>query len=110
VIDTDRVAVDPETSPQLQGPGPGAEADRRPGRGQALLSGKTVPTIHYGVSNTSVKQKTVATQVQNDLKAAGINVVIDQIPQSPITRRSAALSAPDMARAGWCPDWPTHGA
>ncbi len=41
-----------------------------------------MPTIHYGVANTSVKQKTVATQIQNDLKAAGITVVIDQIPQS----------------------------
>jgi hypothetical protein len=48
-----------------------------------------------------VKQKTVATQVQNDLKAAGITVVIDQTCNSYFkTLRSDNL--PDMARAGWC--------
>jgi peptide/nickel transport system substrate-binding protein len=78
-----------------------------PAGAKALLAGKTVPTIHYGVANTSVKQKTVATQVQNDLKAAGINIVIDQIPQSSYYKTLRSAGAPDMARAGWCPDWPT---
>jgi peptide/nickel transport system substrate-binding protein len=95
------------TVPNFQGPNLGLKPTGDPAAAKALLAGKTVPTIHYGVSNTSVKQKTVATQVQNDLKAAGVNVVIDQIPQSSYYKTLRSDSPPDMARAGWCWDFPT---
>jgi peptide/nickel transport system substrate-binding protein len=94
------------TIPNFKGPDLGLKPNGDPAAAKALLNGQT-PTIHYGVSNTSVKQKTVATQVQNDLKAAGINVVIDQIPQSSYYKTLRSSSAPDMARAGWCWDWPS---
>ncbi|MEP6599330.1 MAG: ABC transporter substrate-binding protein [Actinomycetota bacterium] len=81
-----------------------------PAAAKALLAGKSVPTLHYGVSSTSVKQKTVATQLQNDLKAAGINVVIDQIPGKSYYKTLRSDKAPDMGRAGWCWDWPTSSA
>ncbi len=81
-----------------------------PAAAKALLAGKTVPTIHYGVASTSVKQKTVATQVQNDLKAVGLNVVIDQIPGDSYYSVLRSDNAPDIGRAGWCYDWPTSAA
>jgi peptide/nickel transport system substrate-binding protein len=98
------------TVPNFQGTNLGLKPTGDPAAAKAMLAGKTVPTIHYGVSNTSVKQKTVATQVQNDLKAAGVNVVIDQIPQSSYYKTLRSDSPPDMARAGWCSDWPTVAA
>ncbi len=78
-----------------------------PDGAKKLLAGKTVPTLHYGVSSTSVKQKTVATQLQNDLKAAGITLVIDTIPGKSYYKTIRSDAAPDMGRAGWCWDWPT---
>jgi peptide/nickel transport system substrate-binding protein len=98
------------TVPNFQGTNLGLKPTGDPAAAKAMLAGKTVPTIHYGVSNTSVKQKTVATQVQNDLKAAGVNVVIDQIPQSSYYKTLRSDNPPDMARAGWCSDWPTVAA
>ena len=100
-------------SSSIQGYAPvdlGLKPQGDPAAAKALLNGKTVPTIHYGVANTSVKQKTVATQIQNDLKAAGINVVIDQIPGKAYYKTVRSASAPDMGRAGWCWDWPTSSA
>jgi peptide/nickel transport system substrate-binding protein len=97
------------TVPNFAGPNLGLKPTGDPAAAKALLNGQS-PTIHYGVSNTSVKQKTVATEIQNDLKAAGINVVIDQIPQSSYYKTLRSSSPPDMARAGWCWDWPTMAA
>ena len=90
--------------------GLGLKADGDPAGAKALLAGKTVPTLHYGVSSTSVKQKTVATQIQNDLKQAGINVVIDQIPGDSYYKTIRSDKAPDFGRAGWCFDWPTSAS
>ncbi len=100
-------------SSTIQGYGPpnlGLKATGDPATAKALLAGKTVPTLHYGVANTSVKQKTVATQVQNDLKAAGIDMVVDQIPQASYFRTLRGPNPPDFGRAGWCWDWPTAAA
>lgn len=97
------------TVPNFAGPNLGLKPTGDPAAAKAMLNGQS-PTIHYGVANTSVKQKTVATQIQNDLKAAGINVVIDQIPQSSYYKTLRSDSPPDMARAGWCWDWPTMAA
>ncbi len=81
-----------------------------PAAAKALLAGKKVPTLHYGVASTSVKQKTVATQIQNDLKAVGLNVVIDQIPGDSYYKTVRSDKAPDIGRAGWCWDWPTSAS
>jgi peptide/nickel transport system substrate-binding protein len=81
-----------------------------PDGAKKLLQGKTVPTIHYGVADTSVKQNSVAQQVQNDLKGVGINVVIDKIPAATYYRTIRTDKAPDMGRAGWCWDWPTSAS
>jgi peptide/nickel transport system substrate-binding protein len=97
------------TIPNFQAINLGLKPTGDPAAAKAMLNGKSV-TIHYGVSNTSVKQKTVATQIQNDLKAAGITVVIDQIPQSSYYKTLRSTNPPDMARAGWCWDWPTMAA
>ena len=106
--------VDTIVSPTLQATIPnfkaadlGLKPAGDPAAAKALLAGKTVPTLHYGVSNTSVKQKTVAAQIQNDLKAANISMVIDQIPAASYYKTIRSDNAPDMGRAGWCWDWPT---
>ena len=108
--------IDTIVSPSIQGtvpnfapPNLGLKPTGDPAAAKSMLNGQSV-TIHYGVSNTSVKQKTVATQIQNDLKAAGITVVIDQIPQSSYYKTLRSTNPPDMARAGWCWDWPTMAA
>jgi peptide/nickel transport system substrate-binding protein len=106
VIDTIVSPSIQSTVPNFAPPSLGLKPTGDPAAAKAMLNGQT-PTIHYGVANTSVKQKTVATQIQNDLKAAGINVVIDQIPQSSYYKTLRSSSAPDMGRAGWCWDWPT---
>ncbi len=107
VIDTIVSPTIQSTIPNFAGPNLGLKPTGDPAAAKALLAGKTVPTIHYGVANTSVKQKTVATQIQNDLKAAGINMVIDQIPGKTYYSQIRGDNAPDMGRAGWCWDWPT---
>jgi peptide/nickel transport system substrate-binding protein len=109
VIDTIVSPSIQSTVPNFAPPNLGLKPTGDPAAAKALLNGQS-PTIHYGVANTSVKQKTVATQIQNDLKAAGINMVIDQIPQSSYYKTLRSDNPPDMARAGWCWDWPTMAA
>ncbi len=106
--------VDTIVSPTLQTTIPGfkpaalgLKPTGDPAAAKALLAGKTVPPLHYGVANTSVKQKTVATQIQNDLKNAGVTMVIDQIPTSSYYKTIRGPNPPDIGRAGWCWDWPT---
>ena len=106
VIDTIVSPSIQSTVPNFAAPNLGLKPTGDPAAAKAMLNGQS-PTIHYGVANTSVKQKTVATQIQNDLKAAGITVVIDQIPQSSYYKTLRSSNPPDMARAGWCWDWPT---
>ena len=106
VIDTIVSPSIQSTVPNFAPPNLGLKPTGDPAAAKAMLNGQSV-TIHYGVANTSVKQKTVATQIQNDLKTADINVVIDQIPQSSYYKTLRSSSPPDMARAGWCWDWPT---
>jgi peptide/nickel transport system substrate-binding protein len=81
-----------------------------PDAARKLLAGKTVPTLHFGVSSTSTKGKTMATQVQNDLKAIGINLVIDQIPSDSYNKTLFTDKAPELFRSGFQPDWPTAAA
>jgi peptide/nickel transport system substrate-binding protein len=81
-----------------------------PAAAKAALHGKSVPTLHYGVPSTSVTEKTVAVQVQSDLKAIGVNVVIDSIPSDAYYKTLTSTNAPDIMRGGWTPDWPTMTA
>jgi hypothetical protein len=52
------------------------------------------------------RAKTEATETQNDLKAAGINMVIDEIPSKAYFTVARGDAAPDMGWSGWCWDWP----
>ncbi|GAA1702858.1 ABC transporter substrate-binding protein [Fodinicola feengrottensis] len=75
------------------------------------LNGTPVPTLHFGVSSTSTKQKAIAAQVQSDLKAIGINVVIDEIPTDSYSKTlHNDDKAPDLFVSGFQPDWPTAAA
>jgi peptide/nickel transport system substrate-binding protein len=77
---------------------------------KTLLAGKTVPTLHYGISAGREVQKKIAVQVQSDLKKIGINIVLDSIPTDNYYKTLRSDKAPDMGLAGWCWDWPTQAS
>jgi peptide/nickel transport system substrate-binding protein len=81
-----------------------------PTAAKALLQGKTVPTLHYGVRGGSPKQKALGVSIQNDLKQIGVNLVLDTIPGDAFYKTLRGDQAPDMSLAGWCWDWPTQAA
>jgi len=81
-----------------------------PTAAKALLQGKTVPTLHYGVRGGSPKQKALGISIQNDLKQIGINLVLDTIPGDAFFKTLRGDNAPDMSLAGWCWDWPTQAS
>jgi peptide/nickel transport system substrate-binding protein len=76
----------------------------------AVGSSKLPASLVFGVSAKSVKGLAVAQSVQNDLKAIGINVTITKIPSDAYYTTLAGPNAPDMGRAGWCPDWPSSAS
>jgi len=88
----------------------GLKPEGDPAAAKALLSGKTVPTVHYGVRGGSPKDKAVGVSIQNDLKQIGVTVVLDLIPGDAWYKTLRGDHPPDMARAGWCWDWPTQAS
>jgi peptide/nickel transport system substrate-binding protein len=77
---------------------------------KSTLGSTTVPTLTFGVSSKSVKGLVVGQQVQNDLKGIGVTVNIVKIPADSYYTTLAGPNAPDMGRAGWCPDWPSSAS
>ena len=81
-----------------------------PAAAKALLAGKIVPTLHYGISAGRPVQRAIAIQVQSDLKKIGINIVLDSIPTESYYKTVRSDKAPDLGLAGWCSDWPTQAS
>jgi peptide/nickel transport system substrate-binding protein len=100
--------------PSLNGYAPpnlGLTPTGSPTAAKAAAGNTALPTsLTFGVSSKSVKGLATAQSVQNDLKAIGINVNIVKIPSDAYYTTLAGPNAPDMGRAGWCPDWPSSAS
>jgi peptide/nickel transport system substrate-binding protein len=75
-----------------------------------LLAGKTVPTLHFAVEETSVVYQGVAEVLKNNLKAAGIDVAVDILPEEQYSALFDGDDIPELDYTGWCLDWPTPSA
>jgi peptide/nickel transport system substrate-binding protein len=75
------------------------------------LAGKTVPPLHLAVSGTSTVYKDEAAGVKDNLKDAGVEVIIDEYKSDDET--TAAIQGDDppaISFEAWCADWPTPAA
>lgn len=83
-------ALDPAGMPKLE------EAKK-------LLDGKDFPKkLTFGYANNRPAYKNVATVVQSDLKALGIDVETVAIPAAAYYPTMATDKRPDIGRSGWC--------
>jgi peptide/nickel transport system substrate-binding protein len=79
-----------------------------PDAAKKLLTGKTVPPLHLAINETSETSRQEATQIQANLKAVGLNVVVDAYPGDAYYSVVDKDDAPEMSDGGsWCYDWPT---
>ena len=75
-----------------------------------LLAGKTVPPLHLAVTKTSTVYKEAAGVVKDNLKAAGVEVVIDELTSDEYTPALEGDNPPAISFEAWCADWPTPAA
>jgi peptide/nickel transport system substrate-binding protein len=74
-----------------------------------LLEGKVVPPLHMAVSDSpsAALTKEIA-QIEANLKAAGLEVVLDRHPDEELSTVVDAAEGWDIdPSGGWCFDWPT---
>jgi peptide/nickel transport system substrate-binding protein len=80
-----------------------------PDEAKKLLTGKSVPPLRLVVSDeVGESAKAEFAQIQSDLKAVGLDVVIDPHPDEELPALVDGADGWDLASTGsWCFDWPT---
>ena len=72
-----------------------------------LLAGKSVPAMHYAVRETSPLYRDAGAVIQKNLKAAGVELVIDVYSDEEYDALFAGEDIPEIDYTAWCADWPT---
>ena len=75
-----------------------------------LLAGKTVPPVHLALTEDAVLYKRVGDVIKNNLKAVGIEVVVDLYTEDDYAAAVEGDDPPALSLEGWCADWPTPAA
>jgi peptide/nickel transport system substrate-binding protein len=97
-------SVIPPNIPGYIAPDLGLTSTGNPDAAKKLLQGKSVPPLHLA---TAAEPKE-ANQIRDNLKAVGLEVIVDVVPENDIDAVISADDAPEMTDYfGWCWDWPT---
>ena len=75
-----------------------------------LLAGKTVAPLHLALTDDAVLYGRVSDVIKNNLKAVGIEVVVDRIQADDYSAVIEGDNPPAISLEGWCADWPTPAA
>ena len=94
----------PPNIPGYLAPDLGLSASGDPEAAKKLLQGKSVPPLHLA---TTAEPKE-ANQIRDNLKAVGLEVIVDVVPDNDIDSVIGADDAPALTDyPAWCWDWPT---
>jgi peptide/nickel transport system substrate-binding protein len=94
----------PPNIPGYIAPDLGLSPSGNPDAAKKLLQGKSVPPLHLATT----AEPTEANQIRDNLKAVGIEVIVDVVPDNDIDSVIAADDAPALTDyPAWCWDWPT---
>jgi peptide/nickel transport system substrate-binding protein len=102
-------SVIPSDLPGYVAPDLGLTPNGNPGEAKKLLEGKSVAPLHMAVSDeaTEPRKKQIAL-IEANLKAVGLDVVVDRHPDEELTDLVDGAAGWDIDPAGgWCFDWPT---
>jgi peptide/nickel transport system substrate-binding protein len=105
-------SVIPSDLPGYVAPNLGLTPTGNPEEAKKLLEGKSVPPLHMAVSDSEggAYSKRYA-QIEANLKAAGLEVVVDPHPDEENAALLKGVDGWDIDPSGdWCSDWPTAAA
>jgi peptide/nickel transport system substrate-binding protein len=105
-------SVIPSDLPGYVAPNLGLKPTGNPDEAKKLLEGKSVPPLHMAVTDSTgaAESKKIA-QIEADLKAVGLEVVVDPRPEEELSTVLAGVDGWDIdPSGGWCFDWPTAAA
>lgn len=99
----------PPDLPGYVAPELGLEPAGKPDEAKKLLTGKSVPPMRLAVSDeVSESGQAEVTQIQSDLAAVGLEVVIEPHPDEDLPALVDGVDGWDLASTeSWCFDWPT---
>jgi peptide/nickel transport system substrate-binding protein len=101
-------SVIPPELPGYVAPDLGLTPTGDPDAAKKLLEGKSVPPLHLMISDESEVAAKEAALIQANLKAVGLEVVVDPRPEEDHYSILDSDNAPELADVGgWCFDWPT---
>jgi peptide/nickel transport system substrate-binding protein len=101
----------PPTSAGFVAPNLGLKPEGDVAAAKKLLVGKTVAPIHLAVNESSIVYNNEAAGIRDDLKAAGIEAVIDKYKSDDeLVAATEGDNPPAISFEGWCADWGTPAA
>jgi peptide/nickel transport system substrate-binding protein len=103
-------SVVPPTTAGFVAPDLGLKPEGDVAAAKKLLAGKTVPPLHLAITGTSTVYKDAAAGVKDNLKAAGVEVIIDELTSDEYTPALEGDNPPAISFEAWCADWPTPAA
>jgi peptide/nickel transport system substrate-binding protein len=105
-------SVIPSDLPGYVAPNLGLTPGGNPDEAKKLLDGKSVPPLHMAVSDSvSGATSNKYAQIEANLKAVGLEVVIDPRSDEELSTLVAGVDGWDIdPSGGWCFDWPTAAA
>jgi peptide/nickel transport system substrate-binding protein len=105
-------SVIPSDLPGYVAPNLGLTPTGNPEEAKKLLAGKSVPPLHMAVSDSASGATTEKyAQVEANLKAAGLQVIVDPHPDEELSTLVTGVEGWDIDPSGsWCFDWPTAAA
>ena len=103
-------SIVPPTVAGFQAPDLGLKSEGDVEAAKKLLAGKTVPQLHLALEAGGELYKRVGTVVKENLKAAGVEVIVDEYKSDEYTPAIEGDNPPAISFEGWCADWPTPAA
>jgi peptide/nickel transport system substrate-binding protein len=101
----------PSDTPGYVAPDLGLKPTGDPDAAKKLLEGKSVPPLHFAMSDEAgAAAGKEAAQIQANLKAAGLEIVVDRHPEEDLSALLDGDDAPELSWGPWCLDWPTAGS
>jgi peptide/nickel transport system substrate-binding protein len=103
-------SIVPPTAAGFQAPDLGLKPQGDVEAAKKLLAGKAVPPLHMALDADAGLYKRVGDVVKANLKAAGVEVVVDVHKSDDYTAAIEGDNPPAISLEGWCADWPTPAA